>query len=179
MRPCFGFTSTSVLAGRATRFGLRLLFGCIVLMLAACGGQPKKEDPIKLEVQIAASADINPDPSGRASPVVVAVYQLATVEAFQNGDFFSVFDPDGAMLGDALLKREQYVMQPEEVRDFSAEYDPDTAFIGVVAAYRDIENATWRAYFKLPKESIGAKINIFSKKRLHIAVEALTVSLAE
>ena len=38
----------------------------------------------------------NPDASGRASPLMVAIYQLKSIEKFQNDDFFSVFDPRGA-----------------------------------------------------------------------------------
>lgn len=157
-----------------------LLLVCLLsAMLIACGGSPKREDPVKLNVAITAADDINPDSSGRPSPVVVAIYQLAVIEAFENGDFFSVFDESGVALGDTLLKREQIVLQPGENRLYEAEFDPAIAYVGVVAAYRNVENATWRAFLEIPTESIGERMNVFSKNHLNISVGALEVALSE
>ena len=60
-------------------------------------------EDVKLKGNIVAAADSNPDINGRPSPVVIAVYQLKSPDGFLNGDFFSVYDPKGAALGEDLL----------------------------------------------------------------------------
>ena len=56
-----------------------------VLALALCGKGPKPAAPlapVSARMTIAASADANPDASGRPSPVVVRVYQVFGTEMF-------------------------------------------------------------------------------------------------
>ncbi len=150
-----------------------------VLLLSGCGGKPVKEDPITLHAEIVASGDANPDQNGRPSPVVVAIYQLTGVEVFQSGDFFSVFDSEGLALGDALLGREQVTLRPGDKKDFSVEFNPDAEFIGVVAAYRDVENAKWRISMKLQGKDLEEKTKFFKKRRLIVDVGALAVSISD
>jgi type VI secretion system protein VasD len=150
-----------------------------VLLLSGCGGQPVKEDPIALHAQIVASGDANPDQNGRPSPVVVAIYQLTGVEVFQSGDFFAVFDSEGLALGDALLAREQVTVRPGDKKDFTAEFNPDAEFIGVVVAYRDVENAAWRISMKLQGKDLEEKTKFFKKRRLIIDVGPLAVSISD
>lgn len=167
---------SSDLFGRCRGVGLLVAFA---LVLIGCGGQPKKPDPIELEMQIVAADDLNPDINGRPSPVVVAVYQLAGATIFMEEEFFAVFDPEGEKLAEELLKREQMTLQPGETREYRAEFNPETTHIGVAVAYRDMENAAWRASIQVPVESLGEKINIFSTLGLKISVDALAVSMSE
>ena len=59
----------------------RCLASLLILLAAAgCASGPKKPAEVRLALQ--ASADTNPDASGRPSPVVVRVYQLKNDAAF-------------------------------------------------------------------------------------------------
>ena len=52
-----------------------------------------------MRLTLAATADSNPDATGRPSPVVVRVYQLKTDVAFKGAEFFALFDDDMKVLG--------------------------------------------------------------------------------
>ncbi len=84
-----------------------------VLIMTGCGkgapppiviAPPPKPAPAALT--IAASADTNPDDTGRPSPVVVRVYQLKADAAFAGAEFFPLFDDDQKVLGAELISRD-------------------------------------------------------------------------
>ena len=85
----------------------------VVLVASACakGGPPK---PSKTRVALSASADVNPDGTGKPSPVVVRLFQLKGDAAFTNAEFFALYDDDMKVLGPELIGREEYVLAPAE-----------------------------------------------------------------
>jgi len=118
-----------------------LLIITAVILLSACAGTPKKES---LGLNISATADVNPDRQGRPSPVIVYILQLSSVEQFNGLDYMSLTQPSGVALGASLLSKKQEVLQPGASRELPLELNPQTTVIGLVAGYRDIDNATWR-----------------------------------
>jgi len=50
--------------------------------------------PTLVQGSIKAAPTTNTDPRGRPSPIVVRVYELKSISAFNNADFFSRFDKD-------------------------------------------------------------------------------------
>lgn len=102
------------------------------------------EAKVKAAMTLAASADTNPDASGRPSPVVVRVYQLKTDAAFAGADFFALFDDDQKVLGPELISRDEFVLAPAEQRKMDVTVAPETRYVGAIAAFRDIRNAQWR-----------------------------------
>jgi type VI secretion system protein VasD len=114
----------------------------IALALLACAGAPK---PAQVAGTIQASAQVNPSTSKRPSPVLVRVYELKTAAAFNSADFMSLYQRDKAELGADLLGKEEFVLAPGESKTFAKTLAPDTRFLGVLAAYRDVEHAKWRS----------------------------------
>ena len=152
---------------------LWLLFATIALLLASPSGHAAKT--VKVKAAVTAAEDLNPDYQGRPSPVNIIVFQLVSADAFSNADFFSLFEPEAAVLGGDMLARTQMLLKPGESREWVAEFDKETRFVGVIAAYRDIENAQWRAIVALPKKGFIGKF--FKKNKLRIAVAALAVTV--
>ena len=111
------------------------------LFSACAGGPPKRE---ALDMQITATAEVNPDMQGRPSPVILHIMELNSTEQFNRLDYMSLTQPSGAALGAELLGKNQMVMQPGETKALPTELNPMTTAIGLVAGYRDIDNATWR-----------------------------------
>jgi type VI secretion system protein VasD len=138
----------------------------LIVGLAGCSGGPT---PIRVKGALETSPDLNPDFGGRPSPVVLRVYQLRSPDPFQNADFFSLFDNELATLGQNLISRDEFELQPGESRKYKTELDLATKYIGVVAAFRDLENSRWRALTKLPDKE---------KVRLQIKLESLAVSIS-
>jgi type VI secretion system protein VasD len=131
---------------------------------------------VKVKAEITAAENLNPDYKGRPSPVNIIVFQLASADTFQNADFFSLFEADSAVLADDMLGRTQILLKPGEVREWNPEFSKETRYVGVIAAYRDIENAQWRGLVELPKRGFIGKF--FRKNKLRITVDSLAVSVA-
>ena len=149
-----------------------LLLAAAIVLVSSCAGAPK---PVKVKSEISVVEEVNPDYQGRASPVKVIVFQLASADAFGNADFFSLFEPEASVLGGDMLARTEMLLQPGESRQWEAEFEKDTSFVGVIAAFREIENAQWRAIAALPEKGFVAKLK---KNKLRIAVDVLAVTVS-
>jgi type VI secretion system protein VasD len=138
-----------------------------VSLLDACGSA----SPPLLQGTIKADQAANPDVNGRASPVVVRVYELRSPAAFSGADFFSLFDKESETLAGDLVGREEYDLRPAETQPYRRQLQPGTKFIGVVAAFRDLENSRWRQVAPVPAERQSTIV-------IGIEARAVTVSVA-
>jgi type VI secretion system protein VasD len=135
---------------------VRLLSLACITLAVGCGSGP----PL-LKGSLKADAMANPDLRGRPSPVVVRVYELKSVGTFNSADFFSLFEKEGETLSGDLVGREEYQLSPAETRPYQRQLQPDTKFIGVVAAFRDLEGSRWRQAAPVPaKRSAAITIGI-------------------
>src|SRR4051794_33436729 len=114
------------------------------LLVSACGSKPPPK-PASVTGTIEAAAQINPSTSKRPSPLLLRIYELRSVAAFNSADFMSLYQRDQAELAADLVTKEEFVMSPGETKTFAKTLAPDTRFLGVVAAYRDLEHAKWRS----------------------------------
>lgn len=97
--------------------------------------------------RLEASPGVNPDISGRPSPIWVRLYQLRSVGVFGGADFTDLFNHDIDLLGAEMLQKYEYVVTPNQViepQEPSEALHEDTRYIGVIAAYHDITRAFWR-----------------------------------
>ena len=134
-----------------------LLLVCTIILAAACGSS----SPPLLQGSIKADPTTNPDARGRPSPIVVRVYELKALGAFNTADFFSLFEKESEALGGELVGREEFDLRPAESRPYKRQLQPDTKFIGVVAAFRDLENSRWRQAAPVPaKKSVTITVGI-------------------
>lgn len=118
-----------------------LTLALLGLLTACAGGPPKRE---ALDMQVMATADVNPDMQGRPSPVILHIMELNSTEQFNRLDYMGLTQPSGAALGAELLGKNRLVLQPGESKELPMELNPMTTAIGLVAGYRDIDNASWR-----------------------------------
>jgi type VI secretion system protein VasD len=137
-----------------TRLATILMPLALLPILCACAKPPAPPvivspapppPPTVLQIDADAATNANPDSHGRASPVVVRLLELKSLAAFQNADFFSLFERDKETLSNDLVAKDEIVLRPGDRRELKRELNGDTRFIGVVAAYRDIEHSRWRA----------------------------------
>jgi type VI secretion system protein VasD len=141
-------------------------------LLGACASKPPK--PAATHAELIVSADVNPDASGRASPVVARVYQLRNDGEFNSADFFGVYEKEKEVLGASLVSREEYVLAPGENRKLDLPLNADTRFIAVVAAYRDIRVARWRAIARPPEKKLK---DMLHKSGITVRVDKDAVTL--
>lgn len=127
------------------RWAISFLIAFTAALAAGC-----KSGPPVLHGSITAGPTTNPDINGRPSPIVVRVYELRSLNAFNGADFFSLFEKEQETLSSDLLGREEYQLRPAETRQYQRQLQPDTKFIAVAAAFRDLENSRWRQAAPLP-----------------------------
>ena len=141
---------------------------CIVwlLWLTACASGPK---PTVIQTDLRVQANINPDMRGRPSPVVVRFYELKSLTAFNNADFFALFERDRETLGTELVAVDELQLMPNETRQFKRTLQPDTQYIGVVAAFRDLEHSEWRASTTVAPHKVSPLIIQLEANQISIA----------
>ena len=96
------------------------------------------------------AADVNPDGSGRPSPVILRVYELKSLAGFNAANFFSLLERDKEVLGADGLAREELPLKPGETRAIKRTLQGETRYLGVTAAFRELERARWRAAVAVP-----------------------------
>jgi len=112
-------------------------------LLGACASKPPP--PASVAGTIEASAQVNPSASRRPSPILVRIYELKSVASFNAADFMSLYQRDQASLAADMLAKDEFTLAPGETKSFAKTLAPDTRFLGVVGAYRDLEHARWRS----------------------------------
>jgi type VI secretion system protein VasD len=106
---------------------------------------PAPPKPSVAEMSFVVGSDINPDLTGRPSPVIVRTYELKSATVFNSSDFFAMFDRDKEVLGGDLVARDEWALTPGNSRQALKNLQRDTRYVGVVAAFRDLDRARWRA----------------------------------
>ena len=141
----------------------------VALVVPACKTVPVKPSNVsKAKVALSASGDVNPDASGKPSPVVVRVYQLKADSAFTGADFFALFDDEMKVLGQDLINREEYVLTPAEHRTVELVVPKTARFVGVIAAFRDIRNSQWRVVVPAPLKKDDVTLSV-ERARVQLA----------
>jgi type VI secretion system protein VasD len=126
--------------------------------------EPTKPEPTKLDADFIASPNLNPASNGRASPLMVRLYELKSFRTFEKADFFSLYDNDKEVLGADLLERDELQFKPKEARRYPRVLHLETRYIGIIAAYRNIDNADWRAAIEVkPHETAHIIVHLGAK----------------
>jgi type VI secretion system protein VasD len=127
--------------------------------VASCASAPS------INAAIVVGSDVNPDARGRPSPIVVKLFELKSLAAFETADFFSLFEKDKETLGAELLGRDEFSLIPGDRKVVVRELKEDARYVGVIAAYRDLERANWRAAFPVPpKKKTSVIVQLESRK---------------
>lgn len=126
------------------KYPVSLALLCLLLLvLASCGGAPAVKTH-SLGIQIEASRDVNPDIQSRPSPVILHVLELSAIDEFSKADYFTLTTNDAAALGGDVLNMTEIILTPGSSKEMPLELKLETAYIGFVAGYRDIDNSRWR-----------------------------------
>lgn len=140
----------------------------ILTTITACSTTPWTFFSTRINAQILASFNINPDINKRPSPIVVRIYELKSVDVFNSADFFKIYDEEKATLGGDLITREEFEFSPGEGRQVSLEADDQTRYFGVIAAYRNIDKSRWRASAALKLNSKNSLVVKIGKQKVTI-----------
>ncbi|MCB9959643.1 MAG: type VI secretion system lipoprotein TssJ [Rhodospirillaceae bacterium] len=152
------FASAILRSGASARRGLGFMAAAFAALLALSACQtapPPPPAPTVVNVSLAADASINPD-HGLPSPVLVRVYELTSASEFQQADFFQLLERDQETLGAAMAGREEVTLSPGGSSSMTLNFGPESRYVGVLVAFRDIDNALWRAVTAVPQNATTA-----------------------
>ena len=140
--------------------------------LVACAAKPPED--VTLKGSIEAVASVNPDSLGRPSPLQVKIFQLGAKDKFEAADYFALSDASEATLGADMLGVQAMMLTPGEHRPYEGEFDPGTRYIGVIAGYREIHQAQWRAVVEMPERSL---MKMMKRGGVIIKADSLAISV--
>ncbi len=135
------------------------LLAVTLLLLAACSGP-------QLKVDLSSSANINMDQENRPLPVVVRIYQLSDITAFEQASFKDLWRNDLGVLGDQLLVHQEVVIDPASQKTVTIKRHPRAAWVGVMAVFRSPIDRNWKDYRKLSTSYVGRKLSTTIDVRL-------------
>ncbi|MBK9663421.1 MAG: type VI secretion system lipoprotein TssJ [Nitrosomonas sp.] len=75
--------------------------------------------------------------------------------------FFSVFNDYKTALENELITSEEFRLMPGQKQKFNRTLNIDTRYVGIVAAYKDLEQSQWRASAAVPLKESAPEIYIF------------------
>lgn len=121
---------------------LSMLAGC-QSMNSAVGGYFDLDTDLQIDFQV--DADINPDESGKASPLFIRMYELSSSKMMKRADFIGIYERDKEVLGSDLvavhkLKR----LIPGEGRTEHFVLDKKTNYVALYAEFLDFKEAKYK-----------------------------------
>lgn len=124
-----------------------------LLSLGGCSALSPYSTLTKLDLSLSGSERLNPDLNGRPSPIVVRLYELKHPVAFENADFFSLYQTPKQTLSPDLVITEELELRPGEARELKLFTQPGSRYVGVLAAYRDLPETSWRLVIPLHEQA--------------------------
>lgn len=132
---------------RSITLGTAVVLAVFSTLSLTTHAQEKEATALKLEV--IASPTVNPNDTGRPSPIRVRIYELKDSASFREADYFSLESDDKVVLAADMLARDEFILRPREKRKIQRKSNPATTAIGVLAGYRDLAHTTWRVVIPL------------------------------
>jgi type VI secretion system protein VasD len=135
---------------------LSLALCAVLLTVAGCAALSPYSSMTKLDLSLAGSDQLNPDLNGRPSPIVVRLMELKHPVAFENADFFSLYQRPKEALAPDLVTLEELELRPGETRELKVSVQEGSRYVGVLAAYRDLPEASWRYVIAIDEQQHNA-----------------------
>lgn len=122
-----------------------------------------------IEATLVGGPNLNPNLEGRASPVVVRLFELKRVSAFQRAEFTALFERSQQALGEELATQEEFILRPGQIHHYNRTGSPGTTALGVAAAFRTLEGDNWRLLVPLAPDKHNLLLIDFDDSRVRIA----------
>jgi type VI secretion lipoprotein, VC_A0113 family len=108
-----------------------------------------------LKLIVSADSDVNPDESGKPSPVFVRLYELKDTKMLDKADFLAVYERDEEVLGkDLIAKQELKRLAPGDSREEQFVLNPETQYIALYAEFFNYKNAGYKVVVPITTNNI-------------------------
>ncbi|TDR32125.1 type VI secretion system lipoprotein TssJ [Hydromonas duriensis] len=152
---------------------LKISLLCLTLLVTACASSdPKPKEQQKLDLTLVSQAKVNKDVQGRASPLLVKVYELKSEAAFEAADFFTLQKNDKEVLQADLLEKNEYILKPGDTKRITRKSNSQTTVLGFIAEFRDLPRSIWRVTYKLqPSPEAAWYRSVIPSKKAKLRIE--------
>ncbi|MFT5083360.1 MAG: type VI secretion system protein VasD [Lentisphaeria bacterium] len=108
---------------------------------------------IKIKMNIA--GNVNPDESGKPSPVFVRLYELNNTAIFEKADFIDLYENDEKILGSSLVaKQELKRFIPGKMRIEELVLKKDTQYVALFAEFFRFKDARSKIVFPVTARNV-------------------------
>lgn len=147
----------------------------VALVLASCtsvnskvGGLLDLDTDLKLRFVVDKS--INPDDSKVSSPLIVRMYELKSIKAFENANFIDLYERDAEVLGKTMITEQSLkAIQPSENRTAKFVLSKGTKFIGLYAEFLQYQDAKYKVIIPVAETNVvssTAKVQLTENKMI-------------
>ncbi len=92
---------------------------------------------------------------------MVRLFELKHPVAFENADFFSLYERAKESLAPDLVASEELELRPGDKRELKLSVNDGSRYVGVLAAYRDLPESQWRYVVQLaPTRQTRAQLRL-------------------
>lgn len=115
-----------------------------VIVLTGCSTLSPYSRLTKLDLNLTASDQLNPDVNERPSPIVIKLFELKHPVSFEHADFFDLYERSKHTLASDGIASEELELRPGERVQLRLSVEEGSRYVGLIAAYRDLSYAQWR-----------------------------------
>jgi type VI secretion system VasD/TssJ family lipoprotein len=159
---------------RSSRLAALAAAVCLTAALAV----PAAAKETKLRSEVVAAENINPSRRGTPQPVKLHIFYLAKADKFGQANFADLVVPDAPSLGPELVRHAEHLVGPGETLALDEQFDEAAKFIGVIAEFTELDQASWRAVAAVPARRWTDVLKLFKNSKLQILVDGTTVTCA-
>jgi len=128
----------------------------LILILQGCAAH----SGIKSDINVKTAAYLNPDINGHPSPVVLTIYELKSQQYFNQATYNQLATEPTNTLKTSLIDLHPFEIQPNYNFNDTLYLNNNIHYIGVTAAYRNIDSALWKKLLPLPHNTKKIKLLI-------------------
>ena len=152
-----------------------IVLGAIVISGCATLGKWFHE-PTVVEAKFKVSQNVNRDEYGNSRAIWIRVYLLKSTGAFEGAKFFDLKEHDQDILTRDLKTWKPLWFNPgdEIAHKLSVDYDEspeDSLYVAVMAGYRDLGNARWRATIEVPSRDKSTLVVYLNELAVELELE--------
>jgi type VI secretion system protein VasD len=135
---------TARLPGGLRRAAFAAAFAAATAASLAASAAAEAANEFSIEATVVGGPNLNPNLQGKASPVVVRVFELRQTAAFLAADYAALFEHAQQTLGEDLVAQEEFVLRPGEIRHHDRSGAPQASALGLAAGFRTLDEKAWR-----------------------------------
>lgn len=125
---------------------------CLTSFFIMSGCSSNQTKSMNIEGNIQATSILNPDIKGEYKPVNIKVYYLKSDTEFSQAGFADLYKYTDKVLGDSILHISSHQLLPGQSIELEEEVPMGLKYIGVVAAFRHLQGATWKDIKPIPEK---------------------------